>query len=204
MPCPLSYSAVPPDSLRAADPSTISDGPPPHRFRDREELLASTALGGQLKRVGPGRWTAAAEGRFFDELAATTNVKRACAAAGVSTNAVYARRMKRADFRAKWDAVLETGRAAIEMHLVESAKKTFDPDALDLERSDGAQGQRRRGDPHRPAARDQDAAAIDRAGRTARRGDRGGPRTAVPEAPAAAQAGVAQVDGGRLVARREL
>ena len=94
--------------------------------------MASTALGGQVKRVGPGRWTVAAEARFFDELAASANVKRACAAAGVSTNAVYARRMKRADFRAKWDAVLETGRAAIEMHLVESAKKTFDPDALEL------------------------------------------------------------------------
>ena len=58
--------------------------PPPHRVRDREELLATTALGGQVKRVGPGRWTAAAERRFFDELAATANVKRACAAAGVS------------------------------------------------------------------------------------------------------------------------
>ena len=117
------------------DPSTIEssfDGPPPHRVRDREELLASTSLGGKMVRAGPGRWNAAAEKRFFDELAATANVRRACAAAGVSTNAVYARRMKRPDFRAKWDAVLETGRAAIEMHLVETARKSFDPDDLDL------------------------------------------------------------------------
>jgi hypothetical protein len=97
----------------------------------REELLASTSLGGQMKRGGPGRWNQAAEARFFDELAATANVRRAAEAAGVSKNAVYARRMKRADFRAKWDAVLETGRSAIEMHLVEAAKKSFDPEELD-------------------------------------------------------------------------
>ena len=95
-------------------------------------MMVSTALGGQVKRIGPGRWSEAAEARFFEALAATANVKRAAADAGVSANAVYARRLKRADFRAKWDAVLETGRAAIEMHLVETAKKSFDPDALDI------------------------------------------------------------------------
>ncbi|MDQ3477708.1 MAG: hypothetical protein M3438_00890 [Pseudomonadota bacterium] len=93
--------------------------------------MATTALGGQLKRVGAGRWDAAAERRFFEELAGSANVRRAADAAGVSSNAVYARRMKRPDFRAKWDAVLESGRAAIEMHLVEAAKKSFDPDDLD-------------------------------------------------------------------------
>lgn len=104
----------------------------------KDELLASSTLGGKLVRPGPGRWNAAAEERFFSELAATANVKRACAAAGVSTNAVYARRLKRPDFRAKWDAVLETGRAAVEMHLVEAAKKSFDPDELDVGEAAGA------------------------------------------------------------------
>lgn len=108
---------------------------PPHRGEGssgrREELRASTAQGGKLVRAGPGRWNRETEQRFFDELAASANVRRACAAAGVSANAVYARRMKRPDFRAKWDAVLETGRAAIEMHLVETAKKSFEPDELD-------------------------------------------------------------------------
>jgi hypothetical protein len=121
-------------ALLLPDPSTpeSSFGGPPPRAKLREELHASTSLGGQVKRVGPGRWTEAAEARFFEALAATANVKRAAAAAGVSANAVYARRLKRADFRAKWDAVLETGRAAIEMHLVETAKKSFDPDGLDV------------------------------------------------------------------------
>lgn len=109
---------------------------PPHpgeRSRARrEELLASTSLGGKVVRAGKGRFTQAAEERFFAELAASANVRRAAEAAGVSTNAVYQRRLKRPDFRAKWDAVLETGRSAIEMHLIETAKRSFDPDDLDV------------------------------------------------------------------------
>jgi len=86
----------------------------------------------QIKRAGHDRWSQAKERLFFDELAATANVKRAAKAAGVSTNAVYARRMKQPVFRAKWDAVLETGRAAIEMKLVEAANRSFDPDEIDV------------------------------------------------------------------------
>lgn len=100
--------------------------------RENDGLLASTALGGKMVKAGAGRWNKGVEQRFFDELAATANVKRACAAAEVSTNAVYARRTKRPDFRAKWDAVLETARAAIEMHLVETARKSFEPDEVDF------------------------------------------------------------------------
>lgn len=100
--------------------------------RGRGELMASTSLGGKMVRAGPGRWTAAAEKRFFNELVATNNVSRAAEAAGVSSNAVYQRRLKRPDFRAKWAAVADTGRAAIDMHLVETAKNTFDPKALDV------------------------------------------------------------------------
>ena len=40
--------------------------------------------------------------------------------------------MKHPHFRAKWAAVLETGRASIEMHLVEAANRTFDPDEIDV------------------------------------------------------------------------
>jgi hypothetical protein len=87
--------------------------------------------GAQIRRDGHGRWSQTKEKLFFDELAATANVKRAAAAAGVSTNAVYARRMKQPVFRAKWDAVLETGRAAIEMKLVEAANRTFEPEEID-------------------------------------------------------------------------
>jgi hypothetical protein len=110
----------------------------------------SVALATVPRTAASSRWSKAKEKLFFDELAATANVKRAAKAAGVSPNAVYARRMRDAHFRAKWAAVLETGRASIEMHLVEAANKSFDPD--DRDRRDPAEGQRRRSDPHRAGA----------------------------------------------------
>lgn len=125
LPNPASSSGPSP---RRSDLAAPAEG----RGAKRVELQASTSLGGKVVRVGAGRWSVTAEKRFFEELAATANVKRAAGAAGVSTNAVYARRLKRPDFRAKWDAVLETGRSAIEMHLIETAKKSFDPDDLDV------------------------------------------------------------------------
>lgn len=111
-------------------------GPPPPRpvslgcpSPAGEGLVVS---GTQRKRAGHDRWSDRKEKAFFDELAATANVKRAAKAAGVSANAVYQRRMRNAHFRAKWAAVLETGRAAIEMHLVEAANRSFEPDELDV------------------------------------------------------------------------
>jgi hypothetical protein len=105
-----------------------ADGPPPHPS-DREELMGA---GAQVRRAGHDRWSARKEKLFFDELAATANVKHSAKAAGVSPNAVYQRRLRNPHFKAKWAAVLETGRAAIEMHLVEAANRTFDPDELDV------------------------------------------------------------------------
>ena len=98
----------------------------------QDEQLSPNGGNAQIKRAAHDRWSQSKEKLFFDELAATANVTKAAKAAGVSTNAVYARRMKQALFRAKWDAVLETGRAAIEMRLVEAANKSFDP-AEDLD-----------------------------------------------------------------------
>jgi hypothetical protein len=86
----------------------------------------------QVKRAGHDRWGERKEKLFFDELAATANVKCSAKAAGVSTQAVFARRLRDPRFKAKWAAVLETGRAAIEMHLVEAANRSFDPDELDV------------------------------------------------------------------------
>jgi hypothetical protein len=82
--------------------------------------------------VGSGRWSKAKEKIFFEELAATANIRRSAAAAGVSYNAVHARRLKHPLFAAKWDAVARAAKASIDMYLVEEAKKTFDPDELDL------------------------------------------------------------------------
>lgn len=114
------------ESDQAADFASLSNvtPPPPHQ--------GEGSSGAQVKRAGHDRWSERKEKLFFTELAATANVKRAAAAAGVSPNAVYQRRMRDRHFKAKWAAVLETGRAAIEMKLVEAANRTFEPDELDV------------------------------------------------------------------------
>jgi hypothetical protein len=84
-----------------------------------------------VKRVGRERWGKRKEAIFFDELAATANVQRAAKAAGVSSTAVHARRLRHPLFRAKWEAVVRTAKASIDLHLVEEANKTFDPETLD-------------------------------------------------------------------------
>jgi len=111
---------------RPLTPLSFAESPSPSRGEG--ELVGA---GAQLRRAGHDRWSARKEKAFFDELAATANVKRAAKAAGVSPNAVYARRLRDARFKAKWAAVLETGRASIEMHLVEAANRTFEPEEID-------------------------------------------------------------------------
>ena len=96
---------------------------------DGEGLVATN---GKVKRAGHGRWSKAKEKVFFDELAATANIRRSAAAAGVSYNAVHARRLKHPLFAAKWDAVARSAKASIDMYLIEEAKKTFDPDEIEL------------------------------------------------------------------------
>ncbi len=86
----------------------------------------------QEKRVNSARWTDAKERRFFDELVATANVRRAAEAAGVSVQAVYARRAKHAVFRLRWAKAIENGRAAIETHLIAQAQRSMDPETMDL------------------------------------------------------------------------
>lgn len=117
------------EAIRARPSPGSPAASPTSPARGRGELVGA---GSQMKRAGHGRWSEAKEKLFFDELAATANVKRAAAAAGVSPNAVYARRMKNPHFKAKWAAVVETGKAAIEMKLVEAANRSFDPDELDV------------------------------------------------------------------------
>jgi hypothetical protein len=112
------------------DPSTIAssgNGPPP-RPAGREELIH---VNGQVKRVGHGRWGKAKEKIFFDELAATANARMAAAAVGLSKNAVLQRRLRHPLFAAKWDAVVRTARASIDLYLVEETNKSFDPQQLD-------------------------------------------------------------------------
>lgn len=89
--------------------------------------------GAALVRAGPNaRWGKRAEERFLATLAETANVRQAAAAAGVSTVAVYARRLKHTDFAEAWELALDTGKAKLEAMLVEAAQRRFDPDALPI------------------------------------------------------------------------
>jgi hypothetical protein len=83
-------------------------------------------------RAGDGRWSASAEKRFIDALADHGNISRAAQAAGFSTQAIYSRRRRYADFREKWEAAKECGRERIDTLLIEAATGTLDPDAFDV------------------------------------------------------------------------
>ncbi len=87
-----------------------------------EELVTSRP-GGGVQVVRTRRKLFGKERRkvFLEHLAATCNVKRSAAAAGVTVECVYQRRMREADFRAGWRAALEQGYARLEATLLEHA-----------------------------------------------------------------------------------
>ena len=97
--------------------------PLPTGFAGREEVVCAR---GQVKRGGAERWSKAAEGRFFATLADTANVVMAAEAAGFSTTAVYQRRLRRPEFREAWAAAVETGRARLELALIEMANRAIE------------------------------------------------------------------------------
>jgi hypothetical protein len=74
----------------------------------------------------------ARERRFLTELADSANVRRAAAAAGLSTTALYARRIRHVAFRAAWDLAIEAGKARLQAYLIEAADRTFDPECLPI------------------------------------------------------------------------
>ena len=114
--------------------AALNKAHPPHMVRSPSPANAGedVVANGRVKRVSAERWGKRKEKIFFDELAATNNIRRSAAAAGVSYNAVHARRLRDPLFAAKWDAVARSARAAIDMHLIQEAQKRFDPETLDL------------------------------------------------------------------------
>jgi len=111
-------------------PSTIpssGNGPPP---RSGEDLVMRPD--GVLIRGSDARWGKRSELAFLTELTVSGNVKRAAAAVGFSTTAVYKQRLKSRHFAAAWDAAIETGKARVQAFLVEAATRTFDPDELPI------------------------------------------------------------------------
>ena len=127
------------DVFAAKQEASQGPSPQPSPARGRggiaagEELALQPSAGGaRAAREGAGRWSAAAEKRFFAALADRANVRSAAEAAGFSTNAVYARRVKRPEFRRAWEAAVETGKARLQMLLMDTAERAFDPGLLEV------------------------------------------------------------------------
>lgn len=130
---PSTISSAENGSCGARDAPGIAARLGPHApHREEFLVLQPGADGARAARGGAGRWNAAAEKRFFTALADRANVRDAAAAAGFSTNAVYARRTKRPEFRRAWEAAVETGKARLQMLLMDAAEKAFDPKLLDV------------------------------------------------------------------------
>ncbi|MDO7843733.1 hypothetical protein [Sphingomonas immobilis] len=92
--------------------------------------MAESNIGGSRSRALQQRkprgdaFTAARRRTFFDTLAVTANVSHAAKAAGVSLQTAYRWKQHDAEFRAAWDAALETGYARLEEELLARALGT--------------------------------------------------------------------------------
>lgn len=89
---------------------------------EREEMIAA-APGRPLQRREPRAdgWTMARRRMFLEELAASCNVSRALAAAGMKVGSVYRLRQRDAQFAEQWRAALELGYERLEMALLRRA-----------------------------------------------------------------------------------
>lgn len=84
--------------------------------------------GGKRCQIGRARlkqWCPRTEDRFLATLAATCNVKAACAEVGLTQGSAYNHRNRWSAFAKRWDAAVETGYARLEMGLFENAGNMF-------------------------------------------------------------------------------
>lgn len=95
-----------------------------------EVLRGSRSGRPQVQRAGPGRWSAAKEALFLEQLAATCNISAACRAAGVSNVAVYNRRRLWPVFAQGWRDALDGGYHRLEALLLGTATATLEGGAV--------------------------------------------------------------------------
>jgi hypothetical protein len=118
------------DKLRASGGGTRK---PPRGWGhlDGEELVVKGTGGSgggkrvQIARARLKQWTPGVEERFLATLAATCNVKAACAEVGMTAASAYAHRKRWPAFAARWDAAIEEGYARIELALIENGCNLF-------------------------------------------------------------------------------
>jgi hypothetical protein len=106
--------------------------------QDGEELVVRGSNGrlAQVARARVRQWSPRAEARFLQTLARSCNVKRACAAVGLSVAGAYAHRKRWTAFARAWDEAVAIGGMRLEVALVERGGNLFsgslDDDAVPL------------------------------------------------------------------------
>ncbi|HEY7806857.1 MAG TPA: hypothetical protein VIC34_06615 [Croceibacterium sp.] len=118
-----------PDQVRSARGSC--EPPSGWGFLDGEELVVKGTGGAgggkrvQIARARLRQWTPRVEERFLETLAATCNVKAACAEVGLTPASAYNHRNRWARFGERWREAVETGYTQLEMGLIEQAGNLF-------------------------------------------------------------------------------
>ena len=96
---------------------------------DGEELVVKGTGGAgggkriQIARARLKQWTPRVEDRFLAVLAATCNVKAACAAVGMTAASAYGHRRRWPGFMKRWDAAIEEGYERLEIALHQAAEQ---------------------------------------------------------------------------------
>lgn len=98
---------------------------------DGEELVVKGTGGAgggkrvQIARARLKQWTPRVEDRFLATLAATCNVRAACAEVGMTAASAYGHRKRWPAFAVRWDAAIETADIRLAFALVEHATNPF-------------------------------------------------------------------------------
>ena len=100
-------------------------------FLDGEELVVKGTGGSgggkrvQIARARIKQWSPRVEARFLATLAATCNVKAACAEVGMTAASAYGHRKRWMGFAARWDEAIEEGFMRLEAGLLEHGGNVF-------------------------------------------------------------------------------
>lgn len=96
-------------------------------YLDGEELVVRGSNGRRLQiaRARLHQWTPRLEDRFLATLAATCNVRAACAEAGMSGPSAYEHRERWPGFAKRWDEAVETADIRLAFALVEHGTNPF-------------------------------------------------------------------------------
>jgi hypothetical protein len=97
------------------------------RWQDGDELVVRGSNGRrtQIARSRLKQWSPRVETRFLAKLAASCNVKAACAEVGMTPASAYGHRNRWPAFQRRWDEALENGYVRLEGTLVENAANLY-------------------------------------------------------------------------------